>query len=357
MMKVSAVLAPARPICQAGRPNSGGMEIGRVTRNGSSDRRPRRRDGGLLAAVAVAGLVVAAVGVRAAAGAALRDGGLAAAAAVGLALLFAIGALTAAAKYRAHVHSTDVATPALDRLRQATVAVLFAGAVLVPLAMILLRRPAAAGRAAPGQSPAGLPFQSARAQPTRLDPTPRTGRSFSFDLTAFLWAFGIAIGVAVLVLLVFTAVRLLARAPRVEPVRPAAPVAGTGSEDEALADALAAGRGALDGNDARAAIIACYAAMEDSLAQAGVARERADSPSDLLRRATARQLPGGGAAGAMALTELFREARFSSHPMTARDLDAARRALDAVTDALAERVAARGDVTGSAPAEAGAARR
>jgi hypothetical protein len=78
--------------------------------------------------------------------------------------------------------------------------------------------------------------------------------------------------------------------------------------------------------------------MESSLAQAGVARERSDSPSDLLQRATGRDLPGLGTQDAATLTDLFREARFSSHPMTARHLDAARRALDSVTSALAERI-------------------
>ena len=39
-------------------------------------------------------------------------------------------------------------------------------------------------------------------------------------------------------------------------------------------------------DDARAAIIACYVAMENSLAERGAARAVADTPDELLARAT-----------------------------------------------------------------------
>ncbi|MBS2964076.1 DUF4129 domain-containing protein [Actinocrinis puniceicyclus] len=311
-----------------------------MRRSGSGDQRLIPRDGRLLAAATVLALGVAAIGVRAAAGAALRSNdGLPTGAAVGLALLFAGAALVTAAKYRLHVRTTEVPSNALDRLRQATVAVLFAGAVLVPFALILLRRPDDGKGVPPFQAtptPTFLPG-SASPGPARSGATRHPVRSFSFDLSGFLVAFAIVIGVALLVLLVLLAARLLRGLPLTGPVQSSPPAAVSGGEDEALADALLAGRGALDGEDARTAIIACYAAMEESLAQAGVARKRADSPFDLLRRAASRELPGAGTRDAVTLTELFREARFSSHPMTARHLETARRALDSVTDALAER--------------------
>lgn len=302
------------------------------------------------------GLVVAAVAIRAAAGAALRNAGIATGIAVGLGFLFAVTALFVATKYRSHVRTTDVPTTALDRLRQATVAVLFASAALVPLALMLLRRP----DSGQGGTPPQLLPTSIRSSARLVTPPPRdthhNSHSFSFDLTTFLWVLLAVIGTALVVVIVLVALRLLGKIPQVGPVGSAPPIVDSSAEDEALADALLAGRSALGGDDARAAIIACYAAMETSLAQAGVARERSDSPSDLLRRATGRELPGLGTHDAETLTDLFREARFSSHPMTTQHLDAARSALDSVTSALAERIRVVRDegAAASAPA-AGAA--
>lgn len=308
-----------------------------MTHSGSSDRRGGRLPGGLLAAAAAAGLAVAAIAVRAAAGAALRGAGLATAAAVGLALLFAVAALVTASKYRGHVRASEASSVTLDRLRQATVAVLFAGAVLVPAALMMLRRPDSGQGGSPPQAAPTYPPGSSRPAPTPMHTTQHQPHSFSFDLSALLWALLSAIGLALLVLLAVVALRLLRKIPPVAPAASTPVTAGSGVEDEALADALLAGRHALGGDDARAAIIACYAAMEQSLARAGVARESADSPADLLRRATARDLPGLGVQDTETLTDLFREARFSSHPMAAEHLNAARQALDSVTRALAGR--------------------
>src|ERR1700730_16005817 len=106
------------------QPNNGSTgETGRVTRSGSGDRRLIRRSGGLLAAGVTLALGLAAVGVHAAARAHPRGPGLAAGWAVGLALLFALAALVVATRYRGHVRTTEVPTTALERLRQATVAV------------------------------------------------------------------------------------------------------------------------------------------------------------------------------------------------------------------------------------------
>jgi Domain of unknown function (DUF4129) len=105
--------------------------------------------------------------------------------------------------------------------------------------------------------------------------------------------------------------------------------AGTG-----LRAAVESGRSAfrlLD--DARAAIIACYVAMEDSLAEAGTARAAAETPDELLARAAAAGLVHGEAAAR--LTALFYEARFSSHPLPPAYRDTAERALSALAADLA----------------------
>jgi hypothetical protein len=93
-------------------------------------------------------------------------------------------------------------------------------------------------------------------------------------------------------------------------------------------------------DDARAAIIACYVAMEASLAQRGTARGVADTPDELLARATGRGVVRGTAA--VRLTALFYEARFSSHPLNPGQRDAAEQALDELAATL--------DGAGSAPA-------
>jgi Domain of unknown function (DUF4129) len=114
------------------------------------------------------------------------------------------------------------------------------------------------------------------------------------------------------------------------PVRPhqetlPGPVAAQATVAE-LARAVEAGQAALrDLDDARAAIIGCYAAMEQSLARAGTERGAAETPDELLERAVAadriRQAPAG------LLTGLFYEARYSSHDLPSEQRDLAARAL------------------------------
>lgn len=87
---------------------------------------------------------------------------------------------------------------------------------------------------------------------------------------------------------------------------------------EPLVAALAAAARVLDEDpDPRTAIIGCYAAMERSLADAGSPPRMADTPAEVLRRATASGMVRSGPA--TALTSLFRQARYSSHPMTEAD--------------------------------------
>jgi Domain of unknown function (DUF4129) len=102
-----------------------------------------------------------------------------------------------------------------------------------------------------------------------------------------------------------------------------------------LADAVAAAEEELDshGDDTRAAIIAAYVAMERQLVASGTTRQASDTPTDFLLRAMAASRVSRGSA--TRLTELFREARFSSHPMSASAREDAARALARVADDLA----------------------
>ena len=116
--------------------------------------------------------------------------------------------------------------------------------------------------------------------------------------------------------------------------RPAAPLVIEDVSTEELREAVNEGRAALAGiDDARAAIIACYAAMERRLAERGTARGAADTPDELLARAVGSGAVRGGAAGR--LTTLFYEARFSTHPLGAGQRDAASAALDELAEELA----------------------
>lgn len=120
--------------------------------------------------------------------------------------------------------------------------------------------------------------------------------------------------------------------------RPAAPgPAQELAEDSAdLRDAVEEGRAALaELDDARAAIIACYSAMERSLAERGTARTMADTPDELLNRAVTSGIVRGPAP--RRLTALFYEARFSSHPLGTEQRDAARQALEDLAAELSAR--------------------
>ncbi len=104
----------------------------------------------------------------------------------------------------------------------------------------------------------------------------------------------------------------------------AAPLVIVDTSTEELREAVESGRAALaEIDDARAAIIACYVAMERSLAERGTQRSVADTPDELLARAVAAGTVRGPAASR--LTALFYEARFSSHPVAARPAGRRRR--------------------------------
>ena len=89
--------------------------------------------------------------------------------------------------------------------------------------------------------------------------------------------------------------------------------------------------------DARAAIVAAYRAMashlDAQLARSGGGALASDTPTELLARAVAARLVSSGPAAE--LTELFREARFSRHPMGAGERARAEAALAAVRAELA----------------------
>jgi hypothetical protein len=115
-----------------------------------------------------------------------------------------------------------------------------------------------------------------------------------------------------------------------------AAVAGTEEPDEAdgevLADAVVAAEQAMERHDdTRAAIIAAYREMAARLGPAAGNRT-SDTPTELLDRAVSAGLVSRGAV--LELTELFREARFSRHPLPQTARGAAEAALARVSAEL-----------------------
>jgi hypothetical protein len=188
------------------------------------------------------------------------------------------------------------------------------------------------------------------AQPTATPATarpPRSPHSSTFDISAatLLYALLIVLLIAGVVLSIWWARRL----------RPSAGAREDGfiaEDSQDLREAVESGRSALRTlDDARAAIIACYVAMESSLAERGAARAVADTPDELLARATGNGVVRGTAAAR--LTALFYEARFSSHPLDHSQRDAAERALDELAAVLADAEAAKAQPAGSGSAGTG----
>ncbi|HEX6447951.1 MAG TPA: DUF4129 domain-containing protein [Trebonia sp.] len=177
---------------------------------------------------------------------------------------------------------------------------------------------------APPRTVPPVPPRSPAKRPNSSGPA---SAPFHFPLEAILFGLLIAALVAAIAISIWWSARLR---------RPVATgLAEDFAEDsEQLRDAVEEGRAALaELDDARAAIIACYVAMERSLADRGAARNAADTPDELLARAVTSGVIRGPAA--KRLTGLFYEARFSSHPLGPRQRDAARQALDGLAAELA----------------------
>jgi hypothetical protein len=114
----------------------------------------------------------------------------------------------------------------------------------------------------------------------------------------------------------------------------------TNEQAEQIRAVLARGRASLaTQGDARDRVLRAYAAMEQALANAGIAKRIADTPAELLARASVGDLFGPQAAGAAdRLAELFREARFSERPLPDSAPDDAAAALETLERDLGERV-------------------
>ena len=205
------------------------------------------------------------------------------------------------------------------RLRQVLRGVLLAALIAVPVALLASAR--LRGRIQP---PRPLPGQSA---PPRLRPTvtarPHPPATLHLPVVGVFYAL---LSLALATAIVACVVLLRRRLPSAGELAPEASLADDDQHRAGLRKAVASGQRALAGpGGVRAAIIACYLAMEGSLAAAGATRTEADTPGEFLARAAADGVVRGSAAGQ--LTGLFYEARFSGHEMTAGQRSAAEHAL------------------------------
>ena len=265
---------------------------------------------------------------------------------VGLSLLSLLGGLALRANYQEQVGAARELNPVEQRMVEGVSRVLLAATLVVPLLVMVLHRFGSSG-SSNGGGDESLPLPSPRQDPVPTPPPAQhaghSGHSMHFGLTRILLGLGIALLVVVVMIAGLRLWRYLTRPPA--PEAPAT-YATLDDEQERLAQAVDSGRRALlEGADARAAVIACYAAMEESLADSGVARRASDSPQDLLERAVTGGLPTGAAAAA--LTALFREARYSTHPMDGSHSDRAAAALADIAGGLRSRTPGPETVTGT----------
>jgi len=199
------------------------------------------------------------------------------------------------------------------RLRRALRFVIIAGLVAIPITLLLNADLHIKGKPRPLKLPVPKPGRT----PTHK---PKPVHHAALHLSWLPYALLAAVVLAAVVVCVVLAVRHKPRGPGREVFDDFA------EPEEELRAAVESGRTALLSlDDARAAIIACYVAMEQSLAQAGTARAMAETPDELLARAVAAGLARGAAAST--LTALFYEARFSTHPMDQGQKAVAERAL------------------------------
>jgi hypothetical protein len=206
---------------------------------------------------------------------------------------------------------------------------LIIGLVAIP-ALIAVN---AAGELRPGRTPPVRPPKLHLGKGLPPGPPPGSG----LDLTLVLYALIAAILLAAIVACIVVLVR---RARQLSWTSVDELTGDDGEAEEQLRRAVQSGQAALrDVDDARLAIIACYVAMEQSLARVGTVRAAAETPDELLARAVTAGLVHGSEAAR--LTELFYEARFSSHPLPAQRRDEALRALDVLAASLTEHQARR----------------
>jgi hypothetical protein len=249
-------------------------------------------------------------------------------------------------------------TGASRRSAQAVAVVLMVGVAAVALVVLA----SAGGSVRPvsestiSSSPRPIPTRSDTPKvsaPTFISPPPMREEGKPHQMPAWLAAILKTLLYVAGTLLVLFLLRLLYRMIRNVEL----PIAETNDADDwervkvdKLSDAVDAGLAAMESGTATDAVIACWVALEDAAASAGVARQPSETPSEF----TVRVLAVGGisAPELTRLAGLYREARYSSHGSSEEARAEARAALTRLRDEL---TAAKGAKAAEAAARAQAA--
>ena len=256
---------------------------------------------------------------------------------VGCVLLSLLGGFALRESYLKQVGARQDLTPVEQRLADGTGRVLLAAPLVVALLVLMLHRF--------GAPDGGHTHHGSVTRPATRTPDVRNlGDGPTLEWTRVLSVLSFLLLAVVVAAAGVYLWRYLTR-----PAWPEDPSTYAAHEDEPerLAQVVDdARRVLLEGTDARSAVIACYVAMEKSLADSGTARRASDTPQDLLERAVV----GGEDARAAAaeLTALFREARYSTHPMDDGHRDRAGAALAEIAHDLRSRARGSHTVAGDA---------
>lgn len=181
------------------------------------------------------------------------------------------------------------------------------------------------------QAPPTVAVQDAP-QPAQPAPAPKPAKEHRGTFTVLAYSTG-----ALLVMLtaasIVAAARNRTRRPPVVVNTVPEPAEAPGEQPLAVAAERGLAQVANTDLAPREAIIACYAAMEQALAEApGAAPQVSDTPSEVLARAVGNRNVSAGSAST--LVDLFAEARFSPHEMTEGHREVAEQALRQVLGEL-----------------------
>jgi hypothetical protein len=170
-------------------------------------------------------------------------------------------------------------------------------------------------------------------EPDIPTPTPPPGAPLPAWMT---WALEVLCALMVLAILVLLAVLAL-RGRLADRSVPLTVTDAPPTEEETerrVRAAVDAGLSELDDADAdpRRAVIACWVRLEAAAAAAGTTRSVGDTSTELVSRLLERHQVSGPVLDALA--EVYREARFATHPVEAATRDQARAALRQLRDEL-----------------------
>ncbi len=214
-------------------------------------------------------------------------------------------------------------------VRGASIAAATTALVLIAAAFATTARRGAVFHSAPGRSEPARTFTPppARTAPVPLGTAPP--RDAATKGSALAWvidALLAALVVGLVAWLVVGTVRVIRRRREYQRSRPTAQSVTTAIEVvDAVRESVAASQSTLDVGTPTNAIIACWVTLEEAVARAGIPPRPSETSAELALRILSEISLDSAALQRLAV--LYREARFSDHPLTERHREQARAAL------------------------------